>query len=68
MASQSDGSFKIRSGTRATQSDSPRLQTLSDQQVRLLNLIQGKGEAIVEYSIYIVSLAERHQYEALSYV
>jgi len=68
MASQSDGSFKTSNSTEATQSDSPRLQALSDQQIRLLDLIPGEADAMIECSIRIVSLAEGHPYEALSYV
>ena len=68
MSSQSDGPINTGSSTDAKKSDSPRLQALHDQEVRLLDLVPGKGNAIIECSIRIVSLAERPSYEALSYV
>ncbi|KAK0617633.1 heterokaryon incompatibility protein-domain-containing protein [Immersiella caudata] len=54
--------------TEAMQPDSLRRQALADQQVRLLDLLPGEGDAMIECNVRVVSLVEEHPYEALSYV
>ncbi|KAK4444184.1 HET-domain-containing protein [Podospora aff. communis PSN243] len=68
MTSQSNGSAKTQSSPGAEDSVSFGLQSLSEQQVRLLDLLPGEGAATIACSIRIVSLAEGRPYEALSYV